>query len=255
VKAPPTEKGQPARTALDAPLPGQTLVLSDPGPSDPEFDDPLGERMVQAAQGQMELALGMQSDLLAAMGGQMGELAMEDKNRPTSIRAIAPPPVTDRPVEPPAPVAIASPRPAPAAGPAPVVAVFDLQDGARKGRLPDDSLDQLTDYLAALLTERVGYRVVPRDQLRARLAEQKTESFRQCFDQSCQIELGRALAAEKSLAAKVLHFGSKCAVTAVLYDLRSETTERATTKNLASCRIEDFMKGLEDVVDHLAAKR
>ena len=89
----------------------------------------------------------------------------------------------------------------PHAGQRPIVAVFDMED--KGSGLAPNSLFNLTEYLAARLTEE-GYQVIPRDEIRSRLKEQKTESFKECYDQSCQIELGRELAAEKTLSPRVL---------------------------------------------------
>ncbi len=189
-------------------------------------------------------------DLLAALAGEGPRL--DSRNQPTSIRAIKARPLGDLPPQPP-PAGEPPPRPV-ASGPAPVVAVFDIQDASRK--LADAAArDQLSEYLAAQLTELAGYRVVPRDQLRARLLAQKSSSYQQCYDQSCQLELGKAMAAEKSLSTKLLQVGRRCAITATLYDLRSETTDAATTVDAKSCKLEDLMTGLQDVARRLAGSR
>jgi hypothetical protein len=145
--------------------------------------------------------------------------------------------------------AIAAPRPAPRASS--VVAVFDVEDGSRA--LEPGTLDQLTEYLAAQLVEAAGFRVVPRNQLRARLAAEKAGSYDACFDESCQIELGKALAAEKSLATKLLKVGRSCALAATLYDLRSETTEAASTVE-SDCSADALMVGVKRLAAKLAER-
>jgi hypothetical protein len=128
-----------------------------------------------------------------------------------------------------------------------IVAVFDIQD--QSGQLTPATTSQLTEYLAAKVTQG-GYQVVPRDQLRSQLARQKKTSYRECFDQRCQIELGKAMAAEKSLATKLLKVGGQCAFTALLYDLRSETTERAASVKTA-CSEEALLNGIEQLAVQL----
>lgn len=108
-----------------------------------------------------------------------------------------------------------------------VVAVFDVQDSSSS--LGEGTIDQSTEYLAAQLVEQAQFRIVPRAQLRSRLLDEKRESYQACFDELCQIELGKAVAAEKSLQTRLLRIGATCALTATLYDLRSETTEGAAT--------------------------
>jgi hypothetical protein len=123
-----------------------------------------------------------------------------------------------------------------------VVAVFDVQNVA--GQFPDKTIDQLTDYLAARLTEELGFRVVPREQVRARLLEQKAASFRPCFHESCQIELGKALAAKKALSTKLLRLGRTCALTSTLYDLKTETAEAAASTK-SPCTESDLVTAVD----------
>jgi hypothetical protein len=129
----------------------------------------------------------------------------------------------------------------------PIVAVFDMED--RGSGLDKQVLVNLTDYLASLLAEG-GYQVVPRDQIRERLKEQKTESYKECYDQSCQIELGRELAAQKSLDISILKIGNQCQMTANLYDLKKSTTELAANAD-ADCNEESLLKALRDIANKL----
>jgi hypothetical protein len=114
----------------------------------------------------------------------------------------------------------------------PVVAVTDVVDTG--ALLERKTCGELTDYLAARVTELLGYRVVPREQVLAKLAEAKAASYRPCVDAACQIELGKALAAEKTLATKILRLGTFCTITTTLFDLRTETAEAAASVR-ASC--------------------
>jgi hypothetical protein len=131
-----------------------------------------------------------------------------------------------------------------------IVAVFDIED--QSGRIGNSVLAQLTEYLAAKVTQVAGYQVVPREQLRSRLVAQKRESFKQCYDQRCQIELGKAVAAEKSLATKLIRVGKTCALTSLLYDLKTEATERAATVK-TECTEESLLGGMEQLARQLAA--
>ena len=97
------------------------------------------------------------------------------------------------------------------------------------------------------LTQVTRYRVVPRDQLRARLMQEKKGSHQQCFDESCQIELGKALAAQKTLSTKILRVGKRCAITSSLFDLRSETAEQS-----ALARTDCDEDSLMDAMDRVA---
>jgi hypothetical protein len=129
-----------------------------------------------------------------------------------------------------------------------VVAVFDVEDPAK--RTDPSTLDQLTEYLAVQITAVSGLKVVPRDQLRSRLAGEKATSYKTCYDESCQIELGKAVSAQKTLSTKLLQIGKKCAITSTLYDLKSETTERAASVD-TDCSVDALIGGVRQIAQQL----
>jgi hypothetical protein len=155
------------------------------------------------------------------------------------------------------PVAPAPPSPPPSTPHSPaepprrakgeVVAVFDLED-VRKS-LADGDADQLTEYFAVQLST-AGYKVVPRSQLKERLTAAKEASYQACYEESCQIDLGKAVAAQKSVAVKLLKVGTSCALTATLYDLRSETAELAASVD-TRCGQEELFAGLRSLAQKL----
>ena len=130
-----------------------------------------------------------------------------------------------------------------------IVAVFPIQDSA--GGFPEKTLEQLTEYLAVQLTNKIGYKVVPGDQLRGRMIEAKKDGYKACYDQSCQIELGRAVAAQKSISAKLLKIGNKCAITVSVYDLKSESSERAASVH-TDCSSDALLIGVDNISGELA---
>ena len=134
----------------------------------------------------------------------------------------------------------------------PVVAIFDIQDSSQN--LKNDVLAQLTEYLAAKVTQVAKYKVVPRSSIRKRLGTEKRETYKQCYDQTCQIEIGRELAAQKSLATKILRVGKRCAITSTLFDLKSATTEKAATVQ-TDCSKDSLMGGMDDVAGQLAGRK
>jgi hypothetical protein len=146
--------------------------------------------------------------------------------------------------------AVGSPSPGKRERPQLVVAVFLIHDAS--GKFKPSILEQLTEYLASRLTELAGYSVVPRDQLRQRLDEAKAESYQQCYDQSCQIELGRAVAAQRSLATNLLQVGNKCAISASLFDLKTEATAGAASVR-TDCSDDALMDGVDQLAQKLAA--
>ncbi len=135
----------------------------------------------------------------------------------------------------------------------PIVAVFDVE--VKNAKLSKGFLDGLADYLSTRLTESGAFQVVPRDQIKQRLTQQKRGSYKECFDQSCQIEIGKELAAEMTISAKVIKLGNRCTVTLTLYDLRKSTTESAASQH-GKCGEDDVIDSLDKALDKLfGAKR
>jgi hypothetical protein len=134
----------------------------------------------------------------------------------------------------------------------PVIAVFNVED--RTGKLSERERRQLTDYLTSKVAEGGMFLVVPSDRVRERLRRQKVESYKECYDQRCQIELGRELAAKKSLSTRITRLGSACIVTAVLFDLRKAASEQAASME-GPCTIEGLVKSIESVVNKLGRPR
>lgn len=133
-----------------------------------------------------------------------------------------------------------------------VVALFEVAD--QSGRFDDRITSQLTEYLASKLTQVGGYRIIPRAALRRELQDRKLEGQGACFDESCQLELGKAMAAQKSIVTKLLRVGDACLVTSTLFDLQTETTERAASAR-TTCGETDLIGAIDQVAEQLRAPR
>jgi len=129
-----------------------------------------------------------------------------------------------------------------------IVAVFDIEDGGL-GANPE-TLNQLTDYLTTRLTQVGGLRVIPREQIRKRLVQQRAQSYKSCYQRECQIEIGKALAAQQSVATRLLRVGGRCAVASQIYDLKTEAAEAAASVKTA-CFGEALFEAIDRVVDQL----
>jgi len=128
-------------------------------------------------------------------------------------------------------------------GERPIVAVFDMED--RGSGLSDEALDNLTNYLVVMMAGG-GYQVIPREEIRERLRAQQVESYKLCYDEKCQIELGRELAAQMSLASQIMKIGDRCQVTAVLYDLKRSASTQASSSE-ASCDEISLLKAIKEL--------
>jgi len=105
----------------------------------------------------------------------------------------------------------------------PVIAVFDVEGK----NLSSDLRGVLSDYFATRLAASRKYQVMPRDDIKRRLSTQKSESYQACYDESCQIEIGKELAAEQVVSLQVIDAGEICILTVKIYDLRKATTADA----------------------------
>jgi hypothetical protein len=135
-----------------------------------------------------------------------------------------------------------------AEGSAPIIAVFDVET---KGiQLAAHVVDSLSDYVASRLAESGKFQVVPRAQLKARLAEAKTESYKECYDESCQIALGREVAAQKTLATRIAKVGSQCMISLNVFDLGRATSETASTAS-GACTEDGLVASLGAAIEKL----
>lgn len=134
-----------------------------------------------------------------------------------------------------------------------VLAVFQIED-QRPTPMNAKTAGSLTNYLATLLAQKPDrFKVVPQTDLARALRDQKRESLQECFDENCQIELGKAVAAERSLSTRISKLGSRCVITSTLFDLTAETTERAASFK-GQCTEDDFTAGIESIVKILSGE-
>lgn len=132
----------------------------------------------------------------------------------------------------------------------PVVAVFQIYDSA--SLLEKEELGPMTDYFAASLAQSGRFKIVPRSEVRGALRRLKVESYKQCYEERCQIELGKEVAAQKAINTKVLPVGTRCAITATLLDLARTTSDKAVTRKV-DCDADSVVGALEGIAADLAA--
>ncbi len=130
-----------------------------------------------------------------------------------------------------------------------LVAVFPVE--VRSAILDTKGARELSDYFEVRIASGSALRVVPQADLQRLLRQEKAKSFSPCFDESCQIEVGKALAAEKMLVTRVLRLGDGCAFTATLFDLRSEASESAHSSRSA-CSATGLAVAAEEVARSVA---
>src|SRR5262249_55727435 len=112
------------------------------------------------------------------------------------------------------------------------------------------ALDGLGDYLAAEVEKARGFSIVPRGEIRERLTSAKAESYRACYDDACQIELGKALAASKVVATRGRRVAAQRVLAGYLFDWAREATD-ATATARCECSEDGVLAGIEEAVKQL----
>lgn len=131
----------------------------------------------------------------------------------------------------------------------PVIAVFEIIDStSRPKRLPAG----LTDYLRVKLAETRLVKVVDKgdqeSQLKKLIKAERKSSYKACVDESCQIPLGKELAADKILRGKITRFGKAFVLAVEMVDLATGASAGA-----ASDKNDGTEEGLMGSVEKVAA--
>ncbi len=123
------------------------------------------------------------------------------------------------------------------------LAVLEIED--RGAGMTPELLATGSDYLRGRLVAANVFLVVPKDAvMRAVIKEQKKESWRDCYDPACRVDLGHALAADTVLSSMVMKLGDSYTVTAELVDIAKEVTIRGASGAFDGS--EEAFKGLID---------
>ncbi|HNT27942.1 MAG TPA: hypothetical protein PKH10_07175 [bacterium] len=105
----------------------------------------------------------------------------------------------------------------------PKVAVMEMHD--LSGKLDKAMLETATEVLRSELVATNRFVVISKERQRKEtVKEAKKESWKECYDQSCRIELGQALSADSILSTTITLFGGTYTITAELVDLAKEAT-------------------------------
>ncbi len=114
----------------------------------------------------------------------------------------------------------------------------------------------LSDQLRVFVAER-GIRTVDKGSTQRALddllQEMAKDSYNACYDESCQIELGKALAASHILRTRITRFGSQCVLNSELIDLRSQVSISAASAR-GGCSPEGFLDMSERVAQSIAGR-
>lgn len=108
------------------------------------------------------------------------------------------------------------------------IAVMEIEDTAK--RFDAALIENATEILRSKLTATGRFIVIDKsrqyEKLKALIKEQKKESYKECYDEKCQIPLGQALAADTILRSSISCLNQTCVLSSELVDLAKEATIR-----------------------------
>ncbi len=124
------------------------------------------------------------------------------------------------------------------------VAVMEIED--RNASLDIAMLENALEYLRGELAATNKFVLISKDRQRQIIKEQKKESWKECYDQNCRIQLGQALSADSVLHTSINLFGGVYTVTVELVDLAKEATVKG-----AKAKFDGTDKGLMQAFDKI----
>ncbi len=130
----------------------------------------------------------------------------------------------------------------------PVVAVFDVEQPSPI--LAKNEAQTLTNYLSTKLGESGRLLIIPSKDIRRLLTEQKSESYKACYDEACQIEIGRELAAQYTVSSSLGKLGESCILTAALFDLAKAAAVK-TASGKGKCKPDELISAVESIAQAL----
>jgi hypothetical protein len=128
----------------------------------------------------------------------------------------------------------------------PIVAVFDIEAAS----VNPETLKSLAARINTRVAASGRYQIVPPSEIRRALRKEKIDSYKECYDDACQIELGKELAAEQIISTRISSIAGACQVSMNLYDLRASVSVGAGLSD-ASCEDAGLRAGVDEALDQL----
>jgi len=123
-----------------------------------------------------------------------------------------------------------------------------MEIGDKTGKMTPEMLDNAAEYLRSKLVSSGRFVVISKErQMAVRIKELKKESYKECYDQKCQIPLGQALAADTILSTTITKMSGIYVITAELIDLSKEATIFGAT-----AQFDGLEEGLRRALDAIA---
>jgi hypothetical protein len=140
------------------------------------------------------------------------------------------------------------------------LAVMTLEDST--GDLSRQLIDNLTDYLRTQVARRGTFIVIDKgrqaEAIKKIAGDARKESYKECYDEKCQIPLGQALSADTILRVKLTRIGSTYQLNAEVVDLAKEAVDPGMAglveipANPSSGRDDRLLQGMRHIARQIA---
>jgi hypothetical protein len=133
------------------------------------------------------------------------------------------------------------------------VAVMPIKNMTAK--FDTQTLKNGSKYLRSSVAEENRFIVVgegrQKEQFNKMIKNSKKESYQECYDKSCQIPLGKALAADSIIQSEISYLGT-CILNVELVDLAKEASTAGASTSF-KCTPMGLKKSIDTVIDKLSA--
>ena len=129
------------------------------------------------------------------------------------------------------------------------VAVIDLIDDS--ATIDTAVLDRATQYLWDRVVAAKAFIVIARDRQKEAVLVLRKESFKECYDKSCNIQLAQRLSADTMLETRVTYFGGQYGLSMSLTDLAKVAADRGANAPFDGTE-ESLRKAIDELIPQIA---
>ena len=129
------------------------------------------------------------------------------------------------------------------------LAIIDIED--KSGNFDLDTLSKATEYMLNQFISSNKYTIIPKDrQENAIIKIMKENSYKSCYAENCQIQLGQELSADTVLSTAITYFGGVYTLRAAFMNLEKAVIEQGVSSDF----IENDEESLRDAIDDIVAQ-
>lgn len=136
------------------------------------------------------------------------------------------------------------------------VAVLEIEDSSKS--FDPALLANATEMLRGRLSATGRFVVIDKsrqaEMLKKMVKESKQESWKECYDNSCRIQLGQALSADTMLRSTISCLGEECQFSCELVDLAKEATIHGATAEFNKKETKGLLEAIRTVVGTLGGE-